>query len=228
MFHTVEGEHKLKLGTINKALAQLTMQLACGALTLAASTMRAVASASSLAAASNFLELSTSISASASDLMALTRSEVAWASTRAWRTISPADANEGRLTHNRTVVPVNPTSLCLPLVQFCLSNLELSPSSWASLFTGRCYDGVTTPTPAPGAIEHVDPLVPLHSGWAPSSYFNCLPDPTPTCSLTPAVASWRAKRPAGGGTSLPGLTGWSRLRNVSWWRRGTHPTEGHF
>lgn len=77
------------------------MRLAGDTLTLAASTMRAVASASSLAAASNFLELSTSISASASDLMALTRSEVAWAKTRAWRTISPAGANERPVSHNR-------------------------------------------------------------------------------------------------------------------------------
>lgn len=63
-------------------------------LTLAASTIRAVASARSLAAASNFLELSTSISASASDLMALTKSEVAWANTRAWRTISPVHTHK--------------------------------------------------------------------------------------------------------------------------------------
>ncbi len=61
--------------------------------TFAASTILAVASASSLAAASNFLELSTSTSASASDLMAFTRSEVAWANTRAWRTISPERGN---------------------------------------------------------------------------------------------------------------------------------------
>lgn len=57
--------------------------------TFAASTMRAVESAKSFAAARSFFEFSMSISASASDLMALTRSEVAWARTRAWRTISP-------------------------------------------------------------------------------------------------------------------------------------------
>lgn len=57
--------------------------------TFAASTMRAVESARSFAAARSFFEFSMSISASASDLMALTRSEVAWARTRAWRTISP-------------------------------------------------------------------------------------------------------------------------------------------
>lgn len=57
--------------------------------------MRAVESAKSLAAARSFLEFSMSISASASDLMALTRSEVAWARTRAWRTISPRGWDRG-------------------------------------------------------------------------------------------------------------------------------------
>lgn len=64
-------------------------------LTFAASTILAVASANNLAAASNFLELSTSTSASASDLIAFTKSEVAWAKTRAWRTISPEKRSDG-------------------------------------------------------------------------------------------------------------------------------------
>eukprot|EP00061_Rhincodon_typus_P006903 g28016.t1 len=57
--------------------------------TFAASTILAVESANSFAAASSFFELSTSLSASASDLMAFTKSDVAWAKTRACRTISP-------------------------------------------------------------------------------------------------------------------------------------------
>lgn len=59
--------------------------------TFAASTILAVASANSLAAARSFLELSTSISASASERIAFTKSEVAWAKTRACRTISPVN-----------------------------------------------------------------------------------------------------------------------------------------